>query len=83
MNDSNTTLCFDSSDCKGMLKLMEQYGDNPDGPFEGKNKDGETILISINKSNITTRTLQHNGWMRINSYTYDDGDWIREELFAR
>lgn len=62
---------------------MQDYGDSK-LPFEGKNENGEIMLISIGKTNITTRTLQHNGWMRINSYTFDeDGTLWREETFER
>ncbi len=72
---------FDPSDVNGMLKLMEEHGDS-EMPFAGKNDEGEDILISVSKNQITVRTMQKNGWMRRNVYTrWEDGDFTAEEIF--
>ena len=36
------------------------------------NEDGEKVLLSIDEDGACVRTLQKNGWMRINVY-YKDG----------
>ncbi len=83
MNTEKAIFTFDPSDINGMLKLMEQYGDS-EMPFAGKNEDGEDILISISKNQITVRTMQRNGWCRKNIYTsYEGGDFTAEELFEK
>lgn len=67
------------SDYKGMIRLMDKYGNEP-LPFSGKNDKGESVIISVNPDNITIQTFQKNGWMRTNAY-YRDGS--TEELFER
>lgn len=37
----------------------------------GKNEEGETVAISVNKDNITVETYQKNGWVRENIYWED------------
>lgn len=46
----------------------------------GKNEDGEYVVVSIDKECACIRTLQKNGWMRINIY-HKDG--TIEEMFER
>lgn len=70
---------FDSQDFKGILALMDEYGES-EYPYEGKNTEGERVLISINKDNVTVETFQANGWVRVNSY-HRDG--TIEETFYR
>lgn len=67
---ANTSLKFDPSDWDGMIDLMDKYGDS-EMPFDGKNQDGEAVLVSISKDNIAVRTYQNNGWIRINTYWRD------------
>ena len=67
------------SDWERMLKLMDEYGDEP-LPFHGKNEYDEPIIISVNPDNITTQTFQDNGWIRTNIYNRDGHC---EELFDR
>ena len=70
-------------DPAGRCELMRQYGDSA-FPFVGHNSDGETVLVSIRPNQITVRTNQHNGWVRVNYYderglhageTFD-GRWV-------
>ena len=74
-----TTVNFDSTDWKGMIDLMD-HSDQFDSVCEGENSEGEKVLISINKDNITVQTFQDNGWMRENIYYRD---CTVEELFHR
>lgn len=70
---------FNPHDLEGMVRLMDKYADS-EFPFEGKNENGETVLISINKNNIAVETFQANEWVRINTY-WRDG--TTEETFER
>ena len=72
-------ISFDSSDWKGMLKLMER-ADEFDQPWVGENNAGEQVLISVNHNNITTLTFQSNDWSRENIYWKDR---TCEELFHK
>lgn len=72
-------ISFDSSDWKGMMKLMER-ADEFDQPWVGENSEGERVLISVNHNNITTQTFQSNGWARENVYW---NDFTIEELFHK
>lgn len=68
---------FDPSDFKGMLALMDKYGDSS-YMFPGTNENGETTHISIFKDRILCSTMQQNGWVRKNIY-WRDG--TREEMY--
>ena len=46
----------------------------------GVNSDGEPVIVNIDSEQASTRTIQHNGWQRINIY-YPDG--TAEELYER
>ena len=37
----------------------------------GTNENGENVLVSIDNECASIRTLQHNGWQRINVYWKD------------
>lgn len=71
------------ADPAGRCELMKKYGDSA-FPFVGRNADGETVLVSILPNQITVRTNQQNGWVRVNYYdecglnageTFD-GRWV-------
>ncbi len=68
---------IDPSDLKGLVALMDQYGDSQCMTI-GSNENGEDVTISIFHDKIITETYQANGWMRQNVY-HRDGS--REELF--
>lgn len=44
------------------------------------NSEGENVIVNIDSECASTRTLQHNGWQRINIY-YPDG--TSEEYYER
>ena len=46
----------------------------------GKNELGENVIVSIDDNCACVRTLQNNGWARINLY-YKDGTC--EELYQK
>ena len=46
----------------------------------GENEDGEKVIVSIDEESAEIKTLQDNGWIRINIY-YPDG--TEEELYTR
>lgn len=75
----NKEIIIDPTDYRGLVKLMDRANE-----FEtmlvGKTEDGETQFVSINKDNITTETVQSNGWTRENVY-WRDG--TSEELYHR
>lgn len=73
------TLVVDPFDTKGNKELMNK-ADEFTMPYFGENEDGESVMISVNKDNITVTTMQNNGWARENIY-YADG--LTEELFKR
>lgn len=72
-------IVIDPYDYAGMLDLMKRHNEF-DVPWDGKNKDGEHIQISVNKDNITVETFQNNGWTRENIYW---NDYTTEELYHR
>jgi len=48
----------------------------------GLNSDGETIVISAQKGEfLRISTYQNNGFIRVNIYTLDGTDIIKEELY--
>ena len=46
----------------------------------GVNEDGEAVIVTIDETNACLRTMQKNGWMRINIY-YPDG--MSEESYTK
>ena len=73
------TITFNPYDTKGNMDLMSRASEL-DKPLFGKNEDGESVLISVNKDNITVETFQDNGWVRQNVY-WEDG--TTEELYRK
>lgn len=67
------------SDWPSMLKLMDEYGNEP-MPFKGTDEEGNPVIISVNPDNITTQTFQKNGWTRTNIYNRYGNN---EELYER
>jgi len=65
------TINFDSTDLKGIVALMDRADEFSSAVF-GKNQDGETVMISVNKDNVTYEVFQDNGWASENIY-YRDG----------
>ncbi len=74
---SNSSLQFDPSDLRGMRRIMDEHS-NSKTMFRGMNEHGETVYISVFLEKIVVRTLQKNGWCRLNTY-YRDGS--KEEGF--
>ena len=37
----------------------------------GVNEDGENVIVSIDDRLAEVKTLQKNGWIRVNTYWYD------------
>lgn len=71
---------FDSTDLRGMIKLMDKYGETSDTAFFGETEEGEEMLLSISKDKIVTRVYQANNWIRVNTY-WRDG--TIEEMFEK
>lgn len=71
-------LCFDPTDWASNVSLMLKHSEFKQA-LMGRNTDGETVWIHINKDNITVQTFQDNGFIRENIY-YSDG--TSEELFT-
>lgn len=77
-------------DPKCRRELMAQYGDSK-FPYYGSNEEGESVLVSIAKDSIVTRTFQHNGWVRVNYYDANgleegssfEGRWNEAPLQAK
>lgn len=67
----------DPYDIKGMIDVMDKYGDN-DTMYFGKNENKEDVSISVFNDRISVTTFQSNGWIRENVY-WRDG--TSEELF--
>ena len=70
----------DPTDQEGLREIMDKFGDS-ELPFDGKNANGEDVLISVCKDSITVRTFQKNGWVRLNTYSFHDGTFVSEETF--
>ena len=49
-----------------------------DGIYEGENENGERVILSVSEDSYAIRTIQNNGWMRINIYHIDG---TIEEIF--
>lgn len=77
-NDS--MFVVDPTNPDGLREIMDKFGDS-DHPFGGKNEQGEDVLVSVNKDSITVRTFQKNGWMRLNTYSFIDGELVSEQTF--
>ena len=59
-------------------QLVDKYG-FIDG-LVGTNENDECVMVSIDDDTATLRTIQENGWNRINVY-HKDG--TEEELYER
>lgn len=79
MKENSKTIEFDPCDLNGMLKIMDELGDSAE-LYDGKNENGETVLISVFTDKIVVRTSQSNGWERTNTY-WRDGTC--EETFSK
>lgn len=77
MNKHKEVFVFDPRDLSAMRRLMDLYGDTRDLKI-GVNENGEDTQISISRDCIRVTTMQHNGWVRKNTY-WRDG--TREETF--
>lgn len=70
---------FDSTDKKGMIALMDKYGDTKEA-FFGTNELGEFISLEITHNYILVITTQRNGWHRYTTY-YREG--LVEETYGK
>ena len=57
LNEKTHQIEFDPHDFKGMRELMARHEEFPCACL-GHNDEGEAVLISINKDNITVETYQ-------------------------
>lgn len=73
------TIVVDPCDLKGNVALMER-ADEFTAPYLGENEEGEKVVVSVNKDNITVQTFQKNDWVRTNIY-HEDG--YNEEMFSK
>lgn len=64
---NKTRIFFDSTNPSLLRSLMEEYGDSK-YPFDGENEDGEKTEIHISKEEIIYKTMQKNGWVRVNYF---------------
>lgn len=78
MNEAET-IKVNPRDYKSMIELMDKYGDSK-FPFHGKNENGERVIVSVSKDNITVETFQDNDWIRKNTYWRD---CTTEETYSR
>lgn len=70
---------FNPDDLKGIRKIIAKYGKK--GLLTtGENQYGENIMLSVCEDNVTTETLQSNGWIQVNTY-WKDG--TVEETYKR
>ena len=67
----------DPTDLNEMIALMDRH-DEFDESLLGINENKEVIVIGVFKDRLAVRTLQVNGWVRLNVY-YRDGSV--EEMF--
>ncbi len=72
-------VAFDPQNWKEITELIKRHEEFSE-PWTGKNEEGETMQISVNKDNITVLTYQHNNWIRENVY-HEDG--TVEEMYHR
>lgn len=77
MEQEKLVITFDPNDLMSMQRLMDKYGDS-ETMYTGINVLEEDVRLSIFHNRIVCVTLQHNGWVRINTY-WNDG--TREETF--
>lgn len=66
-----TCIHFDSDDWEGMRELMSRHAEFETAYF-GKTESGGTVMISVNKDNITVETFLDNGYVTTDIY-YEDG----------
>lgn len=78
-SNKTNTLVFNPGSPKQHEELMNDYANYPE-MILGEDVTGQLITISISKDRIITETLQHNNWVRINTY-WRDG--TVEETFRR
>lgn len=69
---------FDSTDPALLRSLMNEYGDSK-YPFDGENENGEKTEIHIGKEEIIYKTMQKNGWVRVNYF--DENGYEAGETF--
>lgn len=70
---------LDPSDAEGMCRIMDEFCNEP-CPFSGTDEEGNSVLISVNKDNITVQTFQKNDWIRTNIFNRTGEN---EELYER
>lgn len=73
----NNVIEINPRDHKVLCSLMDEYGGSKTMKL-GENENGENVQISIFFDRICVSTMQHNGWVRVNTY-WRDG--TREETF--
>lgn len=69
---------FDSTDPALLRSLMAEYGDSK-YPFYGESACGEKTEIHIGKEGIIYKTMQKNGWIRVNYF--DENGYEAGEAF--
>lgn len=53
-----------------LKQFIEAYKDRR-LPMTGVNESGENVIVSVSSDNVSVRTLQNNGWARLNVYWLD------------
>lgn len=82
MNKIPNELAAQFDTVEGRKKLIELYADS-ETMFSGVNADGENVTLSIAASGMVLKTMQENGWVRVNYYDAEgvadgesfDGKW--------
>lgn len=65
------------------LKEMFLKGELKSNMYSSVNEDGEVVTVMVQEGvGFDIRTNQINGWVRVDSYDYDDGIWIQGESYA-
>lgn len=68
-------------------EMKEKFlkGELEQGIFSSRNDERQGVIVEIGSDGFRTITSQDNGWLRINTYTYDkeDKEWIMEETYER
>lgn len=73
-------LRLDTSDIASIERLISEFEEYPT-MLEGEDEDGCKTSVWVYHDRVEVRTMQRNGWMRINIYWRDD--WTCEELYTK
>lgn len=67
-----------------MITIEEMKQRFIDGSLDsGLFTSGDNKVVIVSSTGFIIRTLQDNGWTRLNIYEYVDDEWIESESYER